>query len=73
LTESIPLSGNHEGSFELEFRPLSLTPQPIEANLTLRTKELGDYYFKLILKSLPTPLRQALRFEVPLGETRHFG
>jgi hypothetical protein len=67
VNELSPLSGNNEGSFEIEFRPLVITPQPVEALVSIFTKELGTYLYKLTLKSTPATLRQMLRFDVSLG------
>jgi hydrocephalus-inducing protein len=67
VNELSGLAGNSEGSFEIEFRPLAITPQPVEAIVTILTKELGAYSYKLVLKSTPPTLRQLLRFDVSLG------
>eukprot|EP01034_Spumella_vulgaris_P022205 gene22205-28319_t len=67
LNELTPLSGNSEGSFEVEYRPLMPTAQPTEHLLTVTTKELGTFKYKLIVKATPPILRQVLRFDVPLG------
>ena len=67
VTQLSGLSGNSEGSYEIEFRPLAVTPQPVENTVTIFSKELGTYIYKVVLKSTPPTLRQLLRFEVPLG------
>jgi len=67
VTQLSGLSGNTEGNFEIEFRPLAVTPHPVENTVTVFTKELGTYIYKVVLKSTPPTLRQLLRFEVPLG------
>jgi hypothetical protein len=67
LVELSPLTGNTEGSFEIQYRPLLLTAQPVEAVLTIITKELGSYKYRLILTTTPAAPRRILRFEVPLG------
>ena len=67
VVELCPLSGNAEGSFEIQYRPLLLTTQPVEAVLTIMSKELGSYKYRLILTTTPAAPRRILRFEVPLG------
>ena len=67
VIELSPLSGHPEGSFEIQYRPLLLNSQPIEAILTLTSKELGTFKYKLILSTSSPTLRRMLRFEVPLG------
>lgn len=70
VNELTQLTGNHEGSFEVEYRPLVATQQPQELLLTLYTKELGMFKYKLIVKSGPPTLQQSLRFDVPLGSNQ---
>jgi hydrocephalus-inducing protein len=67
VNELLGLSGNIEGSFEIEYRPLLPTTQPIEHLLTIITKELGTFKYKVIVKATQPLLRQILRFDVPLG------
>jgi hydrocephalus-inducing protein len=67
LNELSPLSGNNEGTFEVEYRPLKPTAQPTEHLLTIITKELGTCKYKLIVKASPPLLKQVLRFDAPLG------
>jgi hydrocephalus-inducing protein len=67
VKELVPLSGNVEGSFELEYRPLTVTSQPEEYTVTIKTKELGNFIYKVIVKGLASSARQTLHFEVPLG------
>ena len=61
------MTGNTEGSFEIQYRPLLLNTQPIDALLTLITKELGVFKYKLVLTTSPPALRKVLQFEVSLG------
>jgi hypothetical protein len=67
VKELVPLSGHSEGSFEVEYRPLAPTAQPQTHLLTIMTKELGVFKYKLIVKASPPPSRQRIMFEVPLG------
>ena len=65
--ELSPLSGNPEGSFEIEYRPLMPTKAPTEHLLTIITKELGTFKYKVVLTATPATIRQTLKFDVPLG------
>jgi hypothetical protein len=67
VNELSPLSGNHEGTFEVEFRPLTPTAQPTEHLVTIVTQELGTFKYKVIAKATPPLLKQTLRFDCPLG------
>lgn len=67
LVELSSISSNAEGSFEVEYRPLVPTAQPTEHLLTITTKELGTFKYKVVVKATPPILRQVLRFDVPLG------
>jgi len=67
LNELTPLSGRNEGTFEVEYRPLKPTSQPEELLLTIMTKELGTFKYKVIVKATPPLLKQVLRFDAPLG------
>lgn len=67
VNELTGLSGNHEGTFEVEFRPLVPTPQPTEHLVTIITQELGTFKYKVIAKATPPLLKQTLRFDAPLG------
>lgn len=67
LNELSPLSGNNEGTFEVEYRPLKPTAQPSEHLLTIMSKELGTFKYKVIVKATPPLLKQVLRFDAPLG------
>lgn len=67
VNELAALSGSNEGSFEVEYRPLTPTSHPTEHLVTLITKELGIFKYKLVVKATPPLLRQVLRFSVPLG------
>jgi hydrocephalus-inducing protein len=70
VKELTPLNGNTEGSFEVEYRPLAVTEQPLEHLLTITSKDLGTYKYKLIVKATPPPLPQSLRFDVSLGSVQ---
>ena len=61
------MAGNPEGSFEIEYRPLFLTDHPQEFDLSITSRELGVFKYKLRLTTSPPALRQTLRFEIPLG------
>jgi hydrocephalus-inducing protein len=67
IVELAPMSGNREASYEIQYRPLLLSPQPVEALLTVISKDLGAFKYKLLLTTSPPVMRQTLRFEVPLG------
>lgn len=67
VRELVPLSGHTEGSFEVEYRPLAPTAQPQTHLLTIMTRELGVFKYKLVVKASPPPSRQRIMFEVPLG------
>jgi hypothetical protein len=69
VTELSPLSGNPEGSFEINYRPLLITSQPVDALLTIHTKELGSFTYNMVLTAAPLISRKTVRFEVPLGST----
>jgi hydrocephalus-inducing protein len=70
VKELTPLNGNPEGSFEIEYRPLAPTTQPLEHLLTIYSKDLGTYKYKLIVTATPPPLPMSLRFSVPLGSVQ---
>ena len=72
VTELRPISGNVEGSFEVEYRPTVLTAnmQAQERILKIHTKELGDFSMKLVLIAQPPVGRPKLYFNVSLGKTQ---
>ena len=70
VNELVPFSGSSEGSFEVEFRPLVPTTQPKEHLLTLYSKELGTFKYKLVLTASAPNLRQVLRFQASLGSVQ---
>lgn len=74
VNELIGLSGQREGSFEVEYRPLTVTSRPQEHLLTIVTQELGTFKYKLIVKASPPLLKQTLRFDAALGtmQTEYF-
>jgi hydrocephalus-inducing protein len=67
VNELTKLSGNGEGTFEVEYRPLKPTAQPTEHLLTIVTRELGTCKYKVVVKATPPLLKQVLRFDAPLG------
>jgi len=67
VKQLVSISGNPEGSFELEYRPLTPTNKPEEHLVTIMTKELGTFKYKVIVTATPSSVRQTLHFEVPLG------
>jgi len=73
VNEMTTLSGNSEGTFEVEYRPLMPTAQPTDHLLTITTKELGTFKYKIVVKATPPLLRQVLRFDVPLGSIQQEG
>lgn len=70
VKELVGLSGNSEGSYEIEYRPLTPTKQPMEHLLTIMTKELGTFKYKIVVKATTSSVRQTLHFEVPLGSVQ---
>lgn len=71
LNELSAFTNNTEANFEVEYRPLMPTSQPTEHLLTIITKELGTFKYKIVVKSSPSLLKQILRFEVPLGSIQN--
>ena len=67
IRELTPLSGNSEGSFEVEYRPLAPTSQPMEHLVSITTKELGTFKYKLVVTATPAANLPTLRFEASLG------
>lgn len=70
LKESSPLTGNTEGTFELEYRPLVVTAEgePEKAKLDLDLgPSLGNYHYNLELVATPAGTEQSLNFKVALG------
>lgn len=74
VLEALPLNGNPEGSYEIIYRPLLITSEPVDAILTISTKELGAFKYRLTLTAAPLVARRSIRFEVPLGniQTEYF-
>jgi hypothetical protein len=70
VKELTPLNGATEGSFEVEYRPLAVTTEPKEHLLSITSKDLGTYKYKLSVTATPPPMPQALRFEVPQGSVQ---
>jgi hydrocephalus-inducing protein len=70
VKELVGLSGQSEGSYEIEYRPLTPTKQPEEHLLTVMTKELGTFKYKVVVKATASSVRQTLHFEVPLGSVQ---
>ncbi|KDO23200.1 hypothetical protein SPRG_10008 [Saprolegnia parasitica CBS 223.65] len=64
------MTGRSEGSFEVEYRPLLHTSEAIEATLTLRSPQLGEYPYKLSLATSPAGIEKILHFTVPLGASQ---
>jgi hydrocephalus-inducing protein len=67
VNELSGLSGNNEGTFEVEFRPLKPTSQPTDHLITIITKELGTFKYKVTVKATSPLLKQVLRFDASLG------
>jgi hydrocephalus-inducing protein len=77
------MSGRSEGTFEVEYRPLSLpAPAPLAAaaaaaggdgivektaTLTIKSPELGDYIYSLSLGVKPAATERSLHFKTALG------
>ena len=70
IKELTPLSGNPEGSFEIEYRPLAPTQQPTEHLVSITTKELGTFKYKLVVTAKPAAHLPTLRFDTPLGSVQ---
>jgi hydrocephalus-inducing protein len=71
VNELTPLSGNREGTFEVEYRPLMITQNNsgnmTEHLVTIITQELGTFKYKVCARATPPLLKQILRFSAPLG------
>lgn len=71
VNELSPLSGNREGTFEVEFRPLVVTHNNsgnlTEHLVTIITQELGTFKYKICARATAPLLKQILRFSAPLG------
>jgi hydrocephalus-inducing protein len=74
VNELIPIAGNREGSFEIEYRPLTITDRPQEHLVTITTQELGVFKYKIVVRASPPLLKQVLRFDAALGtmQTEYF-
>jgi hydrocephalus-inducing protein len=69
IKELHPFSGYSEGSFEIEYRPLVPTTSPLEHLLTIYSKELGTFKYKLKVSATQPPNHQSISFDVSLGST----
>ena len=69
----VDMSGQGQGTFEVEFRPLVAdTAEILEAggrdvNLTISCAELGDYHYTLHLRATPAATERAIHFKTALG------
>lgn len=70
IKELTPMSGNTEGSFEIEYRPLASTAQPTEHLLSINSKELGAFKYKLVATATAAANLPTLRFEAALGSVQ---
>lgn len=70
INELAPISGNTEGTFEVEYRPLLPLQHPSEHLITITTRELGIFKYRLVVTATPPTLRQSLRFSVSLGSVQ---
>jgi hypothetical protein len=70
INELMNINGQREGTYEIEYRPLKLSPQPTEHLITIITQELGTFKYKIITKSSPSLLKQTLKFETSLGNVQ---
>ncbi|OQR93153.1 hydrocephalus-inducing protein, partial [Thraustotheca clavata] len=61
------MTGRSEGAFEVEYRPLLHVTEATEAQLLLKSPQLGDYPYKLQLTTSPAGIEKILYFSVPLG------
>jgi hypothetical protein len=61
------MSGNKEGTFEVEYRPLVPTTGVEKATLSFDIQQLGNYKYDLELVAMPPSAKYQLRFECPLG------
>lgn len=82
VTEVIPLSGNAEGSFLVEYRPLLPTKPSMavsdddddkysghSATLRIFVDKLGEYVYSLNLKTAPAGPEKSVAFKTSLGAT----
>lgn len=69
---SVVLKPHSTTDVEVKFRPLVLVDK--EASLIFKSPDLGDYEWRLHLKSVPTGPERGIEFSVPLGsgETKKF-
>jgi hypothetical protein len=70
VVEILRLSGNPEGSFDIQYRPLLPTQQPTVTQLTIITQELGVFKYELTLTTTDSIIMKPLNFEVPLGSAQ---
>jgi len=54
-----------ESAIELVYRPLAVGES--SAKLTVRTQELGEFVYNLILKGLPTSSQRQIHFKTAIG------
>jgi hydrocephalus-inducing protein len=69
------MTGNQEGNFELEYRPLLPSPGAVAEHcaLSFTVDQLGTYRYTLQLVAIPAAAAPALRFETPLGAAASSG
>ena len=68
LTSFTP--GSTEATFEIEYRPLLPTKAPTEHLVTIITKNLGIFKYKVVLTAVQSSSLPSLKFNVPLGSTQ---
>jgi hydrocephalus-inducing protein len=71
LKELTPFTpGSTEATFEIEYRPLLPTKAPTEHLVTIITKNLGIFKYKVVLTAVQSSSLPSLKFNVPLGSTQ---
>ena len=64
------MSGNSEGVFEVEYRPLLPNAESgVDAGLSIHCQELGTFKYSLKLKATVPSAEAAINFEAPLGNS----
>jgi hydrocephalus-inducing protein len=70
VREISSISNRPEGSYEIEYRPLIYSSNPMEANLSISFVEIGEYCYKLILTSKLGAPERMLYFKTSLGSSQ---
>jgi hydrocephalus-inducing protein len=65
VPESLAIPPQSERGFEINYRPLIVSEE--ESELVLKSPELGEYKYKLLLKGLVSTTQRSLHFKTALG------